>query len=61
MMEYAEFRSIALDDQDVDWFEKKISALDQFLVLNLSEPKSALMPILLSLYMMEVTLMNMKI
>jgi len=26
MMEYTEFRSIALDDQDVDWFEKKISA-----------------------------------
>ena len=60
MMEYTVFRSIALDDQDVAWFEQKISALDQFLALNLSESKSALMPILLS-HMMEVTLMNMKI
>ena len=34
MMEYTEFRSIALDDQDVAWFEQKISALDQFLSIK---------------------------
>ena len=35
MMEYTELiRSITLDDQDVAWFEQKISALDQFLSIK---------------------------
>ena len=34
MMEYTEFRSIALDDEDVAWFEQKISALDQLLSIK---------------------------
>ena len=33
-MEYTEFRSIAFDDEDVAWFEQKISALDQLLSIK---------------------------
>ncbi len=34
VMEYTEFYSIELDDEDVAWFEQKISALDQLLSIK---------------------------